>query len=410
MAHAIRTTSTLGLALFASFALNVACSDDGGNDAGVTTDSGNPGRDAEATDSGPDGGGLPDSGPRADVGPVDGGHFCTTGGEVSVNDVDVRVGEASMPGKTPTGMFSDVACRRPTAGAFNDAIFLRGCVTFLGDAPTQAERMQLESNPTLEIALFPARDQGGNPVDPSFDFTTGADRSPSEKLELEVDFDTSVSAAVCPSQVQVDIGFDAPTTNAISTEVEYILRVRSSTATGDLWATMYYFGVIARNDSITRIGGGECTAQTCFSRLNFTVARRSALQMLAQQQATPIPGANNLSDGLGSGYSLVEALDCDNTPIRYAVAGFAPAPLNDGYFSGTTFDPAAMETGAEGMYMALGFPGQAATSSMAIDAVAAVGVQRDPTCTEEFAGQMIQIYPDSISVLRTGRENVLHQR
>lgn len=402
-AHSLRSIS-LAFLVTGTLVTHVACSDDGGStDAGFNADAAQV--DASAPyDSGVLDSGARDAGSRDASAPRDAGFECTENDSVQVAGTTVRVGASSMP-TLSSGAGADLACELPTMGTFSDPIFFRGCLNVLGTAPTESELAQ------LEIAVFKARDEESEAVDPSFDPETFVDRQPTARIPAQIGVNTNVAQAVCASGVQFDIGLDAPTATALATETEYVIRVRTATTTGAaVWATTYYPGVIARNGAIESTLPGECTTQSCYAIYNLTVLRASTLAAFVGQATPAVPGGADLEDGRGAGYGLVEAYDCNSIAMQYAVAGFSPSPLSDGYITGTTLDLAAAETSASGLYLALGFSSQTAANDQALAVTGAVGADSAGACTEEFAGRVVTVYPDSITVLRTSRENVLHDR
>jgi hypothetical protein len=349
--------------------------------------------------------GRPDSGLLRPEAGVDAGvHHCTTGDNINFSGAEIAVGAASTQALNPQEGVSDLSCLdvEPDDLEFQVAIFIRGCVTPIGAALTRAN---LDS---LEVAVFRARD-GNTMVDPSFDAVSGSDHRPDQKIDVGASFDSTIATSVCASGVQLEIGFNE-TGTVLRSEEEYIVRIRTATAAPQQVAPpTYYFGVIGRNDNL---GGAPleldlCSASQCYLRHNFVLPTTSALSAAITAAPTPVPGSANLRDGLGAGYGIVEANDCDGIPMTHAVAGFNPAPINDGYV-GDMVNAAATETTDRGLYIGLGFPGQAATASTAIQVAAAVGAKRDDSCTEEFAGSVIVVFPDSVSVYRSSSQTVLH--
>lgn len=387
----------------ASFACSDSNSNDsggGGADAGGFTDA------VEQNDATVDAGRVDTGIPRTDSGVVDGGeHFCATGDRITVEGAEVVVGMASTPAQRADNSNADLSCidDPPTQDIFSAPIYMRGCFTATGDMLTPEEISK------LRIDVFVARDVAMNATDPSYDFVTGRDRDPGARQQVEANFDPNVSPTLCPSHLQVDIGFDAPG-QALGSEVEYIVRVRTSTgAATPVIVPTYFFGVIVRNDQIVGapLDLQNCTSQQCSLRFDFNVVRATDLATAIAAAQNPIPGSADLTDGLGSGYGMIQTFDCTHLPIAHAVAGFNPAPLNDGYIdNGVNYN--ATESTGEGLYVAVGFPGQAATASTAIQVVGAIGAKRDDTCTEEFGGRKLTIFPDSISVIRSSAETVLH--
>ncbi|MCK6545794.1 hypothetical protein L6R52_07995 [Myxococcota bacterium] len=400
-ARSLRSIS-LAFLVTGTLVTHVACSDDsGGADAGFNPDAAP--MDASAPyDSGVMDSGARDSGVRDASTPRDAGFECIENDSVQVGATTVRVGATSMP-TLASGASADLSCEVPTMGTFSDPIFLRGCLNVVGAAPSAAELAQ------LDVAVFKAFDAENAPVDPSFDPATFVDRQPDARIPLDIELDTTVST--CPSGVQFTMGLDAPVSAALGTETEYVLRVRTATTTGAaVWATAYYPGLIARNGAIESTLPGECTTQSCYAVYNVTVMRASTLATFAGQATPAIPGAADLEDGRGAGYGLIETFDCNSIPMQYATAGFSPTPLADGYVAGAALDLAATESAASGLYLALGFTSQTAANDQPLAVTGAVGADSVGACTEEFAGRVVTVYPDSITVLRTSRENVLHDR
>lgn len=400
----IHLRSLYAVSLGAAVLLASACSDEDppAADASVVT-----GMDAaDEFDAGVDAG-RPDRGVMInDAGSDAGVHYCTTANAVDVDGTNVIVGEASTPALTPSEAAAELSCLDdgPDPLDFDVTIFLRGCFTPIGAALTEA---QLED---LEVDVFEATNRvSGLPNDPGFDAVTGQNRG--TPVGVTHFFDPTIATSVCASGVQLEIGFNA-TDPALVSETNYIVRVRTaSSAAAQVIPPTYYFGVLARNEGL---GGAPlkldtCTASQCYLRYNFVAATTAALTTAISAAPTAIPGSANLRDGLGSGYGLIEAHDCNATPMKHAVAGFNPAGLNDGYV-GDTINLGATETTERGLYFALGFPGQTATASTALEVTAAVGVARDDLCTEEYAGGTITVFPDSVSVFRSSDQTVLHGR
>src|SRR5258706_8756877 len=129
MVHDLRTLHSLGLVLLATsaIAVNTGCSSDnssdGGTDSGIHDDAFVVEGDGGGTDAIPH-----DIGPRPDVGPFDGGHFCAANDSVQVGATNVHVGAASMVTLSTGGNRADTSCSKPMMGAFNDPMFLRGCL------------------------------------------------------------------------------------------------------------------------------------------------------------------------------------------------------------------------------------------------------------------------------------------
>lgn len=396
------------LCLLLPAAVVAACDDSGGNaDGGAgPADSGvAPAMDAEVADAGRADMGIRDVGIR-DATVPDASAFCAVNDRIAVGQTQVQVGSASMPARSPSGSAASTGCidRRPTMGEFAVTLYLSGCLNIVGGggAPTQGELN------ALEMSIFPEKDALGEKVDPSYDFVTGADRAPNERLELPLVIDTQVAPAVCASGMQYTLGFDVPASNALFSETFYVVRTRTATGAAAVWMTQYHTGIIARNDQVRGAALDRCTTMSCFLRRNLSLVRTAVVTSLVQNAQMPVPGGANLGDGRGTGYALVEANDCGDAPVHYAVAGFSPEPLNKGYFLSSGFDPLATESDPLGLFAAIGFPGQSATSSAALPVTAAVGLSSTGACTEEFGGGVIDVYPDSITAFRSGRETTLH--
>lgn len=400
-------TSLIGAACAA---LAFACSSsEDNNDAGVAADAGGGNPDAtENADAAITDLGRADTGiPRPDAGADAGTYYCATEGQIAVGRTEVAAGESSAPAIHEDNSPADLSCIATSIDPlpFSVPIFMRGCFTTAGTGLTEAELDQ------LEVAVFPAS-VAGVEVDPSYDFVTGLDHDAEHRQEVNWDFDTSVAENVCPSRVQIQIGFNASGSASLQSEVEYVVRIRtSSAAVSQVVPTTYYFGLVVRNDNIAGapLELDLCNTQQCFLRHNFNVVRASDLTAITTAATTPVPGAANLRDGLGAGYAMIETYDCADLPIANAVAGTNPSALNDLYVAADA-TPAfnATESSALGLYIGAGFPGQAATASTAIDVVGAIGAKRDMTCTEELGGRTFTVFPDSLSVIRSGPETVLH--
>src|SRR5689334_13329204 len=127
----------LGLSLVAC-AIHVGCSSDNSSDAGVqdtgvAQDSGQVVEDSGTPDAG-----RPDSGPHDASEPLDAGYYCTLNHAVNVGGENVTVGDTSTESRAG-GMRPAILCTNPVMGTFNDSIFIRGCASFVGTKPTDAE-------------------------------------------------------------------------------------------------------------------------------------------------------------------------------------------------------------------------------------------------------------------------------
>ena len=381
-----------------------ACSGDDDDDqtsrdGGVARDAGPP-RDA----------GFRDAGPPRDAGPrPDGGHYCAPGNEVQVGGSGVPVDPIS---EIPENEFNQtqVACIddsvRPQAQNFEYCLL--ECANFMGFDPTPADVG------ALQVAVFPTEDGNGMFVDPSYDRTSGMDARPNERLEVGYNF-REVVGGFCDSGWAVEIGFNDLGNEPLFGEISYTIRVTSSTASS-AWVDTYYPNFIRRNASPT-VAGSNCRLElvertTPDVTYDFVVGARSVVSSAAMGAGVPVPGSDDYDDGLGNGYGLVEVRDCtgsDGRPIRNAVGGFLPPPLGD-YYPSDAWDLARRDraTDQAGRYLAVGFAGTVGTSSASRDIRYAVGVSTDGTCTEEYGGGAVTIYPDSLTVLRANNETILH--
>ncbi len=366
----------------------------------IGTDAG-PGMDAMAPDTGVPDTGPHDTGPRPDSG-ADAGtvHYCAINSEIEVQNTPVMIARAATP-VTTNGAPSNVACIDQPAqmGGFTVPIYIRGCLDVIAPANATTSTAAIHA---LDIAVFHAKTSSGATVDPSWDRTTGEDRSPMSRVPVHFTVDTNIAATACPSRLQLTIGFQTLLANALQSETEYIVRARTATTSAtDYWATTYYYDIIVRNDNVAGSGGqlANCTPNVCFLRHNFNILPRSTLAALTQAANTPQTAA----------YAMLETYDCSDLPMKNAVAGFSPAPLTAGYLDASgTLSSTAAATFNDGVFLALGFTGQDTTKTATV--TGAIGVERDATCTEEFGGRAFNVFPRSISVLRSSAEIVLHGR
>lgn len=390
--------------LLAASALFVACGtgddDDttADRDGGTSRDAGPP-RDAGFRDAG-----FRDAGPRRDA-----GHYCRGANGVDVDGTSVPVDDVTDEPRTEFGA-GVTSCIddpiSPQAMSFEYCLF--ECVDFMGAQPTA------DDIAALEIAVFPFVDDQLDPVDPSYDWITGQDRQPSERLPVGYNFRT-VQGAICDSGWAMELGFSDLGATTLFGERLYNLRVRSSTASSPFIDT-YYPGFIRRNAS-PEVAGANCQLSsvertTPDATFEFVIGSRDLLSAAATGAGVPVPGSDDLDDGLGNGYALIEARDCsssDGRSITNASGGFSPLPLGD-YYPDDDYDLARREryTAQRGRYLATGFAGVTATSSLAVDVTYAVGVSTDGTCTEEFGGGIVPIHSDSLTVIRTNHEDVIH--
>jgi hypothetical protein len=352
---------------------------------------------------------LPGDAHRADASSADVAHYCAVNNEIAVGTTNVPIRAATMQPIT-SGAPSPVSCidMPPMAFSFNAAMFIRGCINVIGSAAGEPEYG------VLDVAIFNAKTSSGAFVDPSFDPVTGADRSPSQRHAVGFSVDNNVSVSSCASGHQLNIGFGVALSDALQSQTDYIVRVRTRTSTQSLtgtWATTYYYGIRAANDEIIFEGIPSlngCDAQKCHLQHNINLYRGGELTQLVQGAATPVPGSSNLSDGMGAGYAAIETYDCTDRPMKNAVAGTVPTPLNQGYVTMGAFSAAATASSEDGIFFALGFMGQTQSDTMPITLTGATGINRGSGCTEEFGGQTAQVFPDAITVLRSGKNTVLH--
>lgn len=392
---------SLRYALVCALALGAAACDgdddnkDGGSDP---TDAGS--RDSTnilPQDSGP----LPDTGPRPDATPRDAGHFCTNAGAIDVRGTTVNVDEATAAPLSPRGAASVTTCiDEPAPPALELPVTFRGCVTFVGGSTTATDNELMG----LELDVFLAKNRMGAVVDPTFDGMTWANRAqPEERIATDVVIDRTPN---CGSGVQIEIGRGSVGPASVRSSVEYVIRIRS-TAAGGIWATSYHHAAIVFPDRVVGGGGGRCTPQDCTGQFDLLAIRKTAIGAFNTAAGANPAGSADLDDGVGDGYAIVEAWDCGRLPMRNATAGFAPAPAGGGYIIDGTLSTMATATDGSGLYAGLGFTN---TSSLAAATVTgAVGILRDAdTCTEEFSGAAFRVYPDSVSILRSGRVHGLH--
>jgi hypothetical protein len=373
-----------------------ACGSSGGNDGGMNGTDAGPSMDAMASDTGTPDSGAHDTGPRPDSG-VDAGtmHYCAVNSEIQVQNTSVMIPHATAP-VTTNGGASNVACIDQPAqmGAFTAPIYIRGCLNVIG-AATATAAIQ-----TLDVAVFHAKTSSGAIVDPSWDRATGRDRSPANRIPVHFTVDTNIAVTACASRLQLTIGFQSLLANALESETEYVIRARTATTSAaNAWATTYYYGIIVRNDNVAGAGGqlASCTPNVCFLRHNFNILPSATLAALTQAANTPQTAA----------YAMLETYDCSDLPMKNAVAGFSPTPLAAGYIDANgTLSSTQMSTFDDGLFIALGFMGQDTSKTATV--TGAIGIERDATCTEEFSGRAFNVFPRSISVLRSSNEIVLH--
>lgn len=362
----------------------------GGMDAGIV-DRGNLTRDV----------GFLDTGPRPDATPTDAGHYCAMGNNVTVDGTAVAVGSAT---ESP-GAAAILSCIDAPLPILRDGrITLRSCMNFANGTTGTANELA-----DLEIAVFPATQLAGGAIDPTFDAVTGLDRAPNDRLDVDVVLQPN--SVACPSGVEFEIGRNSQN-DFYRASVEYTIRMRSKTSTtgAGIWATAYFDRQIVLPDRVEGAGGSisNCTPQDCTGSIDLVAVRRATVSAFIAASGANVAGATNLDDNVGDGFAMITAEDCQRTPLANVVAGFAPAPAASGYIVGGAFTAAATDTDATGLFVGLGFSGTSSTAALPVKA--AVGVLRDlGACTEEFSGDEIPIYPDSITVYRSGRLTTLHQ-
>lgn len=368
--------------------------------------------DLGVPDAGADGG-APDAGaPDASAG-FDAGYYCTSNEMETVEGVSVPVPEAS---ERPTTRLPSGADGPPSLGCINQrepgaprtgAVCLVQCLELFGYTPTQ------EEIDALELDAFELEVSGGV-VDPSFDFATYQERSPSRVLDVNWSVNRTDSPR-CESQLQIEVGFPVTgqTSDPLANDVRYVLRLRnregSSFGPSGGWVPTYLWNFIRRLDERNDLGA-TCTPEQQEgppeTALQVPVMPRSKLLELLQATTATTP---DLTNGQGPGYALVETRDCtfSGSLIAHLTVGMTPSPSADGYLTedGESLEPGAMSTTARGLYVALGLG--SATSSAAVDTRAAIGVNRDGACTEALGGIRFPVYPDSVTFVRSNRETTL---
>jgi hypothetical protein len=391
----MRTSRPFGLAssLVLLSTLSLACSDGSGSPDASTADASAEDATALPDATTPDSGFTRDTG-VADAGPRDAGHYCAANERVTVNATMVTLtGAATETPVEPTGDRSELSCftSRPDLMLFGQIRF-RGCARVLGPKPTQAELDQ------LDIAVFRAATPQGQPVDPTVDPGTGLDRSPNLRIRPSV---TAVANSTgCNGDVEIEIGRDSRGTEAVTTDTEYVLRIRGRLPSSP-WAEIYDHGVIVRSDALER-GANQvdrCNPQLCSGRIDLVLARKDALIATAQALRVTAPETK--------GHALALVSDCANVPIGNAVGGFSPSATVS-YVTPRLQTSLETATSTIGGLLAMGFTN---TSSRAAGAIAVgFGLTRDGTCTEAYAGRVGRVYPGALSVVRVGRENTLNRR
>ncbi|MFO0728993.1 MAG: hypothetical protein U1E65_34760 [Myxococcota bacterium] len=393
-----RRTSILSASVlaFAAAVFAVGCGGgDSGADAGV-------GRDAfEPVDLGivvDTDAGFIDAQPRVDAGPRDAGHYCVENMHIPAGNMSVAVASTTITPTNPQDNRSSMTCIgvRPNLN-IGAPVRFRGCASFIGSTPTQA---QLDE---LQIAVFPAQ-LNGQPVDPTYDPRTGADRTPAARIHPSIH---KAFSGNCEHGVEIEIGRDSVGQNGLVTDVAYTLRVSSSSVAGNTWMDAYHFNVTVRSDGLENGSAGtdRCTPQTCSGRVNLILVKKAGFVDLAAHA-----GLNNLGsldDHSGPGHAIIQANDCLDIPMRSALAGFNPVPAETNYLTGglTISSPRATATSTSGALVGFGF---AETSSVTPVSVGmAVALSRDGACTEAFGSVVVPVYSDAISFVRSGRETTL---
>ena len=207
----------------------------------------------------------------------------------------------------------------------------------------------------------------------------------------------------------LDLGSDS-----FDSETFYTIRVRSS-STSVAFPTTYLYRHIRRNDQGTNSTACQAIEERIPQRdFTFPVVPPNLVAAGVQASTSPIPGSADLRDGLGAGYAMIEVRDCaagSGVRVMSATAGTLPRPTAS-FYPGEDFALGANRaTTGRGLYFALGFPGLTASSSTGISVSAGVGLLRNEnTCTEEFGGVVMPVFPDGVTFVRANRENVIHGR
>ena len=382
----------------------VACSsDEDGGDSPMQRDTGVDTGFA-ATDVG-----FVDSGPRPDGGfstPTDAGHYCAMSDQVSVDGMLVPVDTAQQPAMTSAGEAS-LSCidAPPDNGSFVENYCLAQCLDFLGYVPTP------EEVGGLEFHAFPVS-LNGAPVDPSFDYQTYQDRQTGARLPIGAQT-VQVDTNDCASGWKLEMGYLDLGADTFDTDTTYIIRVRSS-STSAAFPTTYLYRIIRRVDEGTNSAACRQDPVRIPQRdFSFPVVPTNLVGAGVAAAGRDIPGSDDLYDGLGTGYAIVEVRDCSTggSPVAGATAGFLPSPSAFYYLDDDFTVGAGMSTSLAGIYLGVGFPGLTATSSLSIDVRAGVGVLRnEDTCTEEYGAAVLPVFPDGVTYVRANRETVIHGR
>jgi hypothetical protein len=406
----IRKRSSLLLTLLVSCALwGCPDEDDGGTDA--STDSGVREDTGVTTDTGVDTGVRPDTG--VDAGSEDSGEdtCLPASNTVDVSGTAVTVDAPTMAPTISGDTAAVLSCRRPEPPEFSNPYCLVECVDFLGYTPTAAEIQQ------LEVAAFPLFDIGTmTPIDadPTYDRETGIDNDPQNRVPIGFVF-TSPQDSECDSGWQLELAFTGGPGMGDQTllgETPYVIRVRSVQTSTPAWADTYHWGFIRRNDELPAIPAcGVNETRVPSVRYTFPIVHRSLLDQAIDSAGAAIPGGDDLDDGLGSGYALVESRDCSSgggQPMENAGLGIVPAPISDVYL-GPDFDltRTTLYTSETGTWLGIGFEEMTATSSMTLDATTASAITRDGTCVEALTGATFRLFPDALTIFRLSREHAL---
>jgi hypothetical protein len=357
--------------------------------------------DSGVTDRGvytpPDSGPTPPTDSGVTTGPRDAGHYCAPNTGISVQGENVTVNEAAslVNGSAVLNCIDE-----PPPRDIPGSITLRVCVNLVGSSSVSIQN-ELDD---LEIALFYDKSAStGMDINPTFTSSTWVDVEPSGRVDFADDVN-HIKNPTCQSGVEFELGRASTGASAAKAAIDYTIRLRSKTSTGG-WATVYHDQLKVFADRI--VGGGaspsNCDPTNCTGILQVYAIRKATLDALITASGATISGAENLSDGVGEGHALVVSGDCQLTPMSHAVAGFAPTPQASAYLVDGSFNSTATETDESGLYLGLGF-------GSATESRAAVGIMRDAdTCTEEFAGNKFNVYPDAITVFASGPATTLNQ-
>lgn len=404
------TSFGLTLLLFGTVALSTGCAGDEDDDTTMM--------DASVQDTGSDAGtvdtGRPDTGTPADTG-VDGGMMdagddtCLPNETVDVDGTAVTVDEATTLPVTSAGANAVLTCRRAPEPEFSNDYCLVECLDFLGAAPSQAELDQ------LEFAVFPLEDISGTPtgVDPTYSATTGIDNDPN--LRLDLGYRVVSQSADCDSGYHVELGFTAGIgagSESFASEIRYVVRVRAVQTSTPAWVDTYHYRFVRRNDQVPQVGQCGVDEQRVPGRVfEFPVVHKSVIEEVVAGAGAAVPGSDNLFDGLGTGYAVLEARDCSGSGgsrMTNATAGTTPTPITDVYPGDDyALDRTALFTSESGLFVAGGYAEMTATSSASMDVAAAVGVTSDGTCTEAHGGTTFPVWPDAVTYVRFSRETTL---